>query len=124
MRIGELARRTGVSVRLLRYYEQQGLLSAERTGGGHREYPADAPAAVARIRALLAARLPTRTIRDLMPCFVGDGTELQSCVFDHLKTRMAELDDRIAELSGSRTALGELFDASVLRSADDPVLTS
>ncbi len=33
MRIGELARRTGVSERSLRYYEQQGLLVSERTAG-------------------------------------------------------------------------------------------
>ncbi|WP_344209984.1 hypothetical protein [Nonomuraea bangladeshensis] len=24
--------------------------------------------------------------RELMPCFVGDGTELQACVLDHLRT--------------------------------------
>ncbi len=35
MRIGELARRSGVSERSLRYYEAQGLLSSERTPGGH-----------------------------------------------------------------------------------------
>ncbi|NED82406.1 MerR family DNA-binding transcriptional regulator, partial [Streptomyces sp. SID11233] len=34
MKIGELARRTGASVRSLRYYEQQGLLDSTRTPGG------------------------------------------------------------------------------------------
>ena len=39
MRIGELAQRTGVSERSLRYYGEQGLLGAERTPGGHHDYP-------------------------------------------------------------------------------------
>ncbi|MFC7375809.1 MULTISPECIES: MerR family DNA-binding transcriptional regulator [unclassified Brachybacterium] len=38
MRIGEVAQRAGVSVR---YYEQQGLVSAERSPSGQRLYTAD-----------------------------------------------------------------------------------
>jgi DNA-binding transcriptional MerR regulator len=112
MKIGELSRETDVSVRLLRYYESQGLLASHRTVGGHRHYEPDAPVTVARIRTLLAAGLPTRVIRDLMPCFVGNGTELQACVLDHLRTQMAELDSRIADLSQARTALGDILEAS------------
>jgi DNA-binding transcriptional MerR regulator len=39
--IGELAQRTGVSQRSLRYYEQQGLLSADRDVHGYRRYGPD-----------------------------------------------------------------------------------
>jgi DNA-binding transcriptional MerR regulator len=117
VRIGELAREAGVSVRLLRYYEEQGLLAAQRTSGGHRDYGAEAPVAVARIRTLLAAGLPTRVIRDLMPCFVGDGTALESCVVGHLQTRLADLDARIADLHRARTSLADLLNASVRASA-------
>ncbi|GAA3613825.1 hypothetical protein GCM10022223_32520 [Kineosporia mesophila] len=38
MRIGELADRTAVSIRSLRYYEEQGLLPPERNDGGRRTY--------------------------------------------------------------------------------------
>ncbi|TVU59258.1 MerR family DNA-binding transcriptional regulator [Paenarthrobacter nitroguajacolicus] len=38
MRIGELSTRTGVSVRSLRYYEQQLLVEPQRTSAGHRIY--------------------------------------------------------------------------------------
>ncbi|MFI6789142.1 MerR family transcriptional regulator [Nonomuraea sp. NPDC050383] len=112
MKIGELSRETDVAVRLLRYYEAQGLLTSHRSEGGHRHYDPEAPAIVARIRTLLAAGLPTKVIRELMPCFVGDGTELQACVLDHLRAQYAELDSRIADLTRARAALGDILDAS------------
>jgi MerR family redox-sensitive transcriptional activator SoxR len=36
--IGELAARTGVATSALRFYEERGLIHAERTGSGHRRY--------------------------------------------------------------------------------------
>ncbi|GAT68400.1 MerR family transcriptional regulator [Planomonospora sp. ID91781] len=112
MKIGELSRETGVAVRLLRYYEAQGLLTSQRSEGGHRHYAPEAPVAVARIRTLLAAGLPTRVIRDLMPCFTGDGTGLQACVLDHLRGRLDELDSRMAELAQARKALSDILETS------------
>ncbi|MFD6139582.1 MerR family transcriptional regulator [Promicromonospora sp. NPDC060271] len=112
MKIGELSRQTGVTVRLLRYYEAQGLLTSHRSAGGHRSYGPEAPALVGRIRNLLAAGLPTRIIRELMPCFVGDGSELQECVLDHLRAQLAELDSRMSDLGRARTTLSGILDAS------------
>jgi len=37
--IGEVAKRSGVATSALRYYEDQGLIHAERTDAGHRRYP-------------------------------------------------------------------------------------
>jgi len=37
--IGELASRTGVAASALRFYEERGLIRAERTGAGHRRFP-------------------------------------------------------------------------------------
>ena len=68
MRIGELARRTGVSERSLRYYEQRGLLASERTAGGHRDYPERAVERVIRIQELFAAGLHSAKIAQLLPC--------------------------------------------------------
>jgi len=48
MRIGELSKATGVSVRSLRYFEQKGLLAASRLQSGYREYPKLAVEQVAR----------------------------------------------------------------------------
>ena len=48
MRIGELSKRTGVSSRSLRYYEEQGLLTSSRSDAGQRHY-SDAPADLATV---------------------------------------------------------------------------
>ncbi|MEV6432025.1 MerR family transcriptional regulator [Nocardia sp. NPDC051463] len=75
MRIGELSARTGASPRLLRYYEEQGLISADREGNGYRNYGADVPGVVRQIRALLAAGLSTEVIRDILPCAHGSAPQ-------------------------------------------------
>jgi len=68
MRIGELADRTGVSVRALRYYEEQGLLTATRSASGQRHYPEPAVDRVLLIQQLYAAGLASKTILGFLPC--------------------------------------------------------
>jgi DNA-binding transcriptional MerR regulator len=65
VRIGELASRSGVSVRALRYYEEQRLLESDRSLGGQRHYPESAVARVQLIQLLYGAGLSSRTIADL-----------------------------------------------------------
>ena len=108
MLIGELAQRTGVSQRSLRYYEQQGLLSAERDLHGYRRYPPGSVRAVARIRALLSAGLSTEVIRDVLPCVVdGDPLEMDLCpdLVRTIRRELAQMDARIEELRCSRSTL-------------------
>ncbi len=57
-----MAKRTNVSTRLLRYYEEQGLLTPGRTTNGYREYAEPLVDRVVQIRGLLDAGLPTRII--------------------------------------------------------------
>ncbi|MFD7666161.1 MerR family transcriptional regulator [Streptomyces sp. NPDC059788] len=106
LRIGELAERTGVSARSLRYYEQQGLLRADRDANGYRRYGPGALDTVGRIRELLAIGLSTDTIRDLLPCAQG-GPGLVFCDFSCgvVERQMAQLDAEIAELARKRAAL-------------------
>ncbi|MEV5506912.1 MerR family transcriptional regulator [Streptomyces orinoci] len=108
MRIGELAERTGVGVRLLRYYEEQGLLVSRRTPGGHRTYAEDAPLVVRRIRMLLEAGLPTRVIGEVLPCIEGDGMEVHPCRGEQLREQLRGMDRRIAEMRESRSSLAAI----------------
>ena len=91
MRIGELSERTGVSTRSLRYYEQQGLLAADRSSNSYRDYPEDAVQIVERIKILLAAGLSTKIIRDVLPCDSGNVTP---AVCPTLLKRIGEVRDR------------------------------
>jgi DNA-binding transcriptional MerR regulator len=79
MRIGELSRRTGVSVRLLRYYEEQGLLMPSRRPSGYREYGSGDAERVRRIRVLLAAGLSTAKIAYALPGICAEGNQLVPC---------------------------------------------
>lgn len=67
MRIGQLAAKTGASVRALRYYEQQGLLTPERTAAGQREYGPQHEGLVSTIRDLLSAGFCSSVIGTLLP---------------------------------------------------------
>ncbi|MCU4745274.1 MULTISPECIES: MerR family transcriptional regulator [Streptomyces] len=98
MRIGEVAEKAGVSVRALRYYEQQDLLRSTRNPGGHRRYPGDAVERVRLIRRLYSMGLPSRTIRKVLP-FADSGVvspellELLAAERDRLDQRLTELRD-------------------------------
>jgi DNA-binding transcriptional MerR regulator len=68
MRIGELGRATGVAPRMLRYYEDQGLISPRRLDNGYREYDDYLIDRVRKIRGLIDAGIPTRIVADILPC--------------------------------------------------------
>ncbi|MBT2534160.1 MerR family transcriptional regulator [Arthrobacter sp. ISL-48] len=71
MRIGELATKTGVSVRSLRYYEQQDLLEPQRTSAGHRFYSIEDERLVLQIQDLFEAGFCSSVIRTLLPALVN-----------------------------------------------------
>jgi DNA-binding transcriptional MerR regulator len=68
MRIGELSNLTDTSTRLLRYYEEQHLIEPRRHTNGYREYDDYLVDRVNQIRGLLDAGLPTRIIKQILPC--------------------------------------------------------
>ncbi|RZQ65416.1 MerR family transcriptional regulator [Amycolatopsis suaedae] len=115
MRIGELERRTGVSQRLLRYYEEQGLLRPRRLPSGYRVYDETDVTTVAQIRNLLAAGLSTATIADMLPCLATEGGRL-----------VADCPELLIELYQERrritSAITELTEA--MRTLDTVIATA
>jgi DNA-binding transcriptional MerR regulator len=119
MRIGELSRRTGVSERSLRYYETQGLLTAERTPGGHREYADGAVDRVARIQELYTAGLCSTKIAQLLPCMRdadgGPAAIADARLITDLAVERDRIDRQIQDLLHSRDVLDEVIIAAAGR---------
>ncbi|MFY1689904.1 MerR family transcriptional regulator [Plantactinospora sp. WMMB782] len=114
MRIGEMVRRTGVSERLLRYYEQQGLLVPRRLPSGYRVYAEADVETVRRIRRLLAAGLNTATIAQILPCVRGDDQHLVPVcpdLVDQLRRERDRMTVAIDELRASRSILDTVIAA-------------
>ncbi len=109
MRIGELAARAGVSVRSLRYYEEQGLLTSTRSASGQRYYTDNEVERVAFIQRLYAAGLSSRTIAELLPCVDSPSEENSDAALERMAQERDRLSDHIADLLRTRDALDGLI---------------
>lgn len=112
LRIGDLATLTSATPRMLRHYENQGLIEAERSSTGQRLFDPSAIEQVRSIRRLLGAGLPVEAIRELLDC-IHDTDRLEPCAVPLLVEHLLAYDGRIAELTSTRDALKDLIDASL-----------
>ena len=114
MQIGELSTRTGVSIRMLRYYEQQGLLQPRRRTSGYRDYDAIDEQVARRVRLLQASVLKLAAIKQVMPCLRDDQLRFRPCerAIDVLRREVADLDQRIETLAASRALLNTMLNAT------------
>ena len=115
LRIGQLARRTGVSPELLRAWEQRyGLLQPTRTAGGFRLYSAADEARVQHMQSLVAGGLAAAQAAHLVrsgdepasPVVSAPATTTLEDAADNLATSLDRLDEQAAN-----TALDRLFAA-------------
>lgn len=99
MRIGELAERTGVSVRSIRHYEQCGLVRAGRQTSGYRVFDESAVELVRRIRVLLRNGFTLGEIRsvavDLNDTNIGPVCSEVAALY---RRKLADLDAQIREV--------------------------
>ncbi len=115
MRIGEFAKRTNVSARLLRYYEEQGLVTPDRAANGYRDYPECLVERVVQIRGLLGAGLPIKIIEQVLP-YLDDPrtihvTDASPELIATLEQQRDHMDARISCLARNRDAISEYLDA-------------
>ncbi len=98
MKIGELARQSGVAATALRYYEKAGLLPASRrTSSGYRTYDRDVVSRLAFIRAAQAVCVCVAEIRDVIG--IRDaGTAPCAHVLQLIERHREEVQSRIREL--------------------------
>ncbi|MFK0115084.1 MerR family transcriptional regulator [Streptomyces sp. NPDC090994] len=108
MRIGELAARAGVSVRSLRYYEQQGLLTSTRTPSGQRQYTEYDVDRVRFIQDLYAANLSSSTIADLMPCRDAPSVHNSDATLERMARERERITAQIDDLLRARDTLDRM----------------
>jgi MerR family redox-sensitive transcriptional activator SoxR len=112
--IGEVARRSGVAASALRYYEDRGLITSERTGAAHRRYPR---AVIRRVAFIVFAQRVGLTLEEI-------GEELAKLPTDRVPARgdwarlsgtwQSRIDERIAELQRLRDGLTDCIGCGCL----------
>jgi MerR family redox-sensitive transcriptional activator SoxR len=112
--IGEVARRSGVAASALRYYEDRGLITSERTGAAHRRYPR---AVIRRVAFIVFAQRVGLSLDEI-------GEELSKLPADRVPTRgdwaklstawSSRIDERIAELERLKEGLTECIGCGCL----------
>lgn len=98
-RISQLAERSGVPATTLRFYEDAGLLPADRTPSGYRMYDQDAVERLAFISSAKLLGLALEDIRDLLDVREeGVCASVRARMLPLVAGRITEADGRIAEL--------------------------
>lgn len=113
MQIGELAERTGVPSRMLRYYESQGLIHPERAENGYRQFAASDVDRVRSVRSMIACGMPTRLVRAVLDMQRFQDAPPPECSTELAASLQAELDtieDRMACLARSRETIAAYLD--------------
>jgi MerR family transcriptional regulator, redox-sensitive transcriptional activator SoxR len=112
--IGEIAKRSGVAVSALRYYEERGLIHSERSSSGHRRFPR---AVLRRIAFIVFAQRVGLTLDEI-------GVELARLPAGRIPTDhdwsqlsrawVVRLDARIADLERLKRGLTECIGCGCL----------
>lgn len=122
MRIGELSRVTGISIRSLRYYDEQRLLEADRTPSGQRVYHPDAPERVRLIQCLYSAGLPSSAIAVLLQC--ESTKRVSGDMIDEVRSHQLRIEQRLAQLTDAHTRISTLLDSMTSFAAAPPAPAS
>ncbi|WP_256711035.1 MerR family transcriptional regulator [Paenibacillus sp. FSL A5-0031] len=68
MKISQIAKQTGISIRSLRHYEKKGLITASRLDNNYREFDDSIVEVIHTIQLYLNLGLTTDQIKDIMYC--------------------------------------------------------
>jgi DNA-binding transcriptional MerR regulator len=124
MRIGELSKKTGVPSRMLRYYEEQELITPRRLDNGYREYDDYLIDRVKKIKGLIDSGIPTRIVTNILPCLGQPQTivveNADPALFELLETERDRMSEKIEFLTHNRDALTSYLQALTLAGISSP----
>jgi DNA-binding transcriptional MerR regulator len=108
MKIGELARRSGLSTSRIRFYEAEGLLNVvSRKANGYREYPADALMILGIIIGAQRTGFALDEIRQILPADLGNWRRGE--LMDALRRKIADIEQMEKRLGQSKKQLRALI---------------
>ena len=96
--IGELSARSGVAPSALRFYEERGLIRADRTDGNQRRYARRTLRRVALVRAGRAAGIPLERIREALDSLPTERPPTRRDWERLSRSWRADIDERISML--------------------------
>ena len=120
--IGTLAKRAGVSIDTVRYYERGGLLTPKtRLASGYRRY---SPVEVARLRFIRRAQALGFSLKEVKQLLALSNMRDVSRIKRAAQEKLADVEERIVALERVRKGLAELVAACPGhgRAADCPIL--
>jgi len=104
--IGTLARRAGVNIETVRYYQRRGLISTPRKPpGGVRHYEAEVLARLQFIKRAQQLGFTLSEIGDLLTLGSGDCHDAQALA----TRRLSDIEARLRDLSAMRRSLAKLI---------------
>lgn len=119
--VGEVARRSGVAVSTLHFYEAKGLIRSARSAGNQRRYPREVLRRVAVIKAAQRLGIPLAEIREALGALPDHRTPT-AADWRRLSARWrADLDARIRTLMRLRDALDGCIGCGCLSIKDCPL---
>lgn len=132
LKIGQVARRTGLSVETIRYYQRLGLIAeASRTASGYRQFEPGVVRRLEFVRRAQALGFSLQEIRDLLELRLSpDGSAAE--VRQQAEAKLADIRAKIVDLERMRAALetltrscrraGATDDCPILKALDGPGL--
>lgn len=107
MRISELSRKTGASIRSLRYYELKGLLTSEREENGYRIYSQLMIERVKTIQFYLSLGFTTDQIEGILNCVMKNREEQCDDVLPLYEQKLAEIEEQLGTLQQLKSNLND-----------------
>ena len=107
MRIGDVAKRTGVSVDALRFYEERGLIKPQRTANGYRLYPQETLQLLGYIKLAQQLGFSLTEIGENLPLLWSTEGGSSDHLAELFAQKIALLDERMAQMQALRNVLAE-----------------
>lgn len=119
--VGEVAKRSGVAVSTLHFYEAKGLIASVRSEGNQRRYPAIVLRYIAIIKVAQRTGIPLESIRAALSQYPA-GSKLTAAQWKEMSSQWKEdLDDRIQRLTRLRNELDSCIGCGCLSLTDCPL---